>query len=68
MSIFLEMAKVIEEEHIAGMLTVKQAKARLAINFDVALGLELNKRMKPFSHTKIDWERNEYLDETFCCR
>lgn len=60
------MAEVIEEEHISGRITVKEAKAQLAINVEVALGLEQLKRLKPFSHTKIDWERDRLLDETFC--
>lgn len=62
MSIFLEMAEVIQEELIAGRITVEEAKTRLAINFDVALGLEYNKHLQPFSHTKVDWERNELFD------
>jgi hypothetical protein len=67
MSIFLEMAKVIEEELMAGRITVKEAKAQLAINADVAVGLELLKRDLQYRHTASDWERDKYLDETFCC-
>lgn len=68
MSVFLDMAHVIDEELIAGRISVIEAKTRLAINFDIAVMIEVSKREKYLGHTSADWKRDKKLDETFYCR
>jgi hypothetical protein len=68
MSIFLKMSKVIDQELIAGRITVDVAKTMLAVNRDIATNLELryNRRLRSnMRYTEIDWERDKFLDETF---
>lgn len=68
MSIFLKMSKVIDQELIAGRITVDVAKTMLAVNRDIATNLELryNRRLRSnMRHTEIDWERDKRIDETF---
>lgn len=63
MSIFLAMAQVVQEETVAGRISVRTAKAQLAINFDIALRMELDKAEKRLAHTSSDWKRNRQIDE-----
>lgn len=67
-TIFLEMAKVIDEELMAGRITVVTAKARLQINADIALDIECLNAEGKFSYTSADAKRDRrQLDAFICC-
>lgn len=71
MSLFLDMARVIDQELIAGRINVSVAKRRLAVNKIIAEAIELDEQQASlpqsrWRYSSDDVERDKALDAPFC--